>query len=162
MDEVKEILKLAGVRRWMDDNIHLLFLAGPVGISRWALELLRVVQRELKSATVKIKNMDASVIQAMVEIKKAREEALKADDVWEQAQKDLRLNMDNVSNIRKEDLRGAIGEVGMGEGLFGGQESFGGKRRSIYGEDRKRKKKSKSDKGKNPFERASGSRLETL
>lgn len=158
LDQIRETLKLAGVRRWMDTNLHLLLLSGPVGISRWTLGLLKTVQKELKMATVKIKDLNANVIQTMVDIQKHREEQLKADEVWEQAQKDLRGNMDMASEMQKVDLRGH-GMVGTVGGLFGSwQSGSSSKRRSIYGEDRKKKK----SKLKNPFERETSGRSDTL
>ena len=159
LEEVRELLRLAGVRRWMDTNLHLILLSGPVGISRWTLGLLKLVQKELKRAMVKIKEVDAHVMQAIVDIKKEREAALKADEIWEQAQKEMRSKMDSASDMRKEDLRVASESVVAIGGLFsGGQQSSSGKRRSVYVEDRKKKK----SKGNNPFEGSLSSRSETL
>lgn len=166
LEDIRKTLQLAGVRRWMDTNLHLILLAGPVGISRWSMELLKAVQAELKAATVKIKDLNASVIQTMADIEKERAQTLKADVIWDNAQKELRDNMDQVSGMQKQDLnrREAVAVSG---GLFsggqpsssGGQPSSSGKRRSVYAIEERKKKKPKA---KNPFERGTSSRSDTL
>lgn len=59
----------------------MLLLSGPVGVSRWALGLLKAVQKELKLATWKIKEVNSDVIQRIGQLQKLREQAVKADEV---------------------------------------------------------------------------------
>jgi len=95
------------------------------------------------------KHLDKVVRDAQEIVLRKCEEAREAKEVWQQAQAELTGNMDKLSEMRKEDLREQSTANGEGSGgLFGGEGILAHKRRSVYREDRKRKKNKGDAKGK--------------
>ena len=165
--EVKAVLELNGVRHWMDDHLERVLMSGPVGISSWAMRLLGQLRQEFKRATVMIKQLDKDVVDAIEHMTAEKQAEIEVEKVWKAARLQFHENQASLSSMRKDELKTRKPIAEVAGGLFG---SGGGKRRSLYGDDRKGKKKARVEKEKgvsnaNPFEHkrvTHGRRSETL
>lgn len=167
VDDVRAVLELGGVRQWMDENLKSLLMSGPVGISSWTLNMLGQLRQEFKRATVMIKKMDEDVVRGIEHVLSERKSAMEAEEVWKLARSQWRVDQDKLSDMRKEDLKAKKPAAMEGRvGLFGNVDNGSGKKRSFYADEKRGKKKPKSNKAKaptNPFEMSGrGSRSETL
>ena len=175
IQEIKEMLDFAGVRQWTDESLHAFVMSGPIGLSVWATRALGKLRQEIQRSTVMLKEIDQGVLAAQNKIKEDREQAKRDLEVWNQTKQDVHSRMDGLSGMRQDDLKakamaiGGITNTGGGGflGLGSRLEGSSGKRRSVYVDGMKKKKRVKS---LNPFETpqkggtpgTSGERSETM
>ena len=159
LNDIKAVLDMEGVHHWTDENLERLVMSGPVGFGSWALTVMGRLREEFKRATVMIRELDEDVTRSIEHVVADRQATVEADRIWNMARLQFHGKVDQLSSMRKEDLKakkhvgGGGGQVG---GLYGGSGSASMKRRSIYGDDKKGKKKvrvGEKEKGvSNPFE----------
>lgn len=156
VEEVKEVLELAGVKNWKEETLHSLMLSGPIGLSVWASRSLGKLRHEIQRATVMLKQVDQGISVAQNQLKEDREQAKRDLQVWKQVQAEVYAKMDGLVSMRHEDLKAKTVATGGNQSSGGGFLGFGGrgegstgKRRSVYVDGVKKKKKVKSV---NPFE----------
>ena len=161
IEEVKEVLEFSGVNHWKQETVHALVLSGPVGLSYWASTSLGKMRQEIQRATVMLKQINEGILVAKAKIIEDREQAKRDLEVWIQAHAEVHRNMDGLGLMRKDDFQkrvvanGEIVNTGGGFLGFGSKghsvEGTAGKRRSVYVDGTKKKKKVRPVI-KNPFE----------
>ena len=161
VDEVKEVLEFAGVKHWKQETVHALVLSGPVGLSYWASTSLTKIREEIQRATVMLKQINQGILVAKKKILEDREQAKRDLEVWIKAHAEVHHNMDGLGIMRKDDFQKRVVANGETVNTSGGFLGFGskghsvessaGKRRSVYVDGAKKKKKAKPVT-RNPFE----------
>lgn len=155
VNDVKQTLEFAGVKHWQDESLHALAMSGPIGLSVWALKSFGKMRHEIKRATVMLKQIDERISSAQDKVREEREQAKRDLEVWNKLQAQVHAGMDRLSGMRGEDLKAKGKARGENQNSGGVLLGFGGgvdgKRRSVYMDGTKRKKKVKPT-NMNPFE----------